>query len=266
MQCKNCDNSLRTDYSYCPDCGAKVIRNRLTIKNLWHDATERFFNLDNTFLITFKHLLTKPDKVIVGYLNGVRKKYLNPISYFTIAITLGGLFVYLSTEFFPDALDFSFLYPDADSIKESDKFALDLQKTINKYIFKYQSLFYIAMLPLLAFISKLVFINKKQFNFSEHFIIVIYGYSQMSIIVNSLYILVIWNSKLLYYISFFNLIFQILFFTWVYYKIYLLNWKQTLIKLIFFLIILCVLFVGIVVLSTLYILAFTDMFQNIQHK
>ncbi|MDO6470350.1 DUF3667 domain-containing protein [Maribacter sp. 1_MG-2023] len=90
MECKNCHTNLRTDFSYCPDCGAKVIRNRLTVKNLWYDATERFFNIDNTFLITFKHLFTKPDEVIGGYINGVRKKYLNPTSYFTIAITLGG--------------------------------------------------------------------------------------------------------------------------------------------------------------------------------
>ena len=37
MQCRNCGTSLRTDYSFCPDCGAKVIRNRITIKNLLYD-------------------------------------------------------------------------------------------------------------------------------------------------------------------------------------------------------------------------------------
>ena len=42
MNCKNCDLPLRTDYSFCSNCGAKVIRNRLTLKNLWYDFTERF--------------------------------------------------------------------------------------------------------------------------------------------------------------------------------------------------------------------------------
>lgn len=81
MDCKNCNNSLPIACSYCPDCGAKVIRNRLTLKNLWSDVTERFFNLDNTILKTFLHLCTTPDVVIQGYISGVRKKYMNPIGY-----------------------------------------------------------------------------------------------------------------------------------------------------------------------------------------
>lgn len=60
MTCKNCDARLRTDYLYCPACGAKVIRNRITIKNLWTDFLERYFNLDNTFIRTVVHLTTTP--------------------------------------------------------------------------------------------------------------------------------------------------------------------------------------------------------------
>ncbi len=94
MTCKNCDARLRTDYLYCPACGAKVIRNRITIKNLWTDFLERYFNLDNTFIRTLVHLTTKPEVVIEGYLQGIRRKYLNPISYMGIAITLSGLIVF----------------------------------------------------------------------------------------------------------------------------------------------------------------------------
>lgn len=263
MNCKNCNQTLRTDYSFCPDCGAKVIRNRLTVKNLWYDATERFFNIDNTFLITLKHLFTKPEQVIVGYINGVRKKYLNPISYFTIAITLGGLFVYIYTEFFPDALDFQFKNIDQSSLSESDKFAQDLQKKFNKYLFKYQSLFYVAMLPFLALMSRLIFLNKKQFNLSEHFVINIYAYSQMSIIINTVYIFSLWNSKLIYYESMFNFAFQIGFFTWVFYKIYNLSIKQTILKLALFLILLAFVFIGIIILTAAYLLIFTDTFTEI---
>lgn len=263
MDCKNCLKTLRTDYSFCPACGAKVIRNRLTVKNLWYDATERFLNIDNTFLITFKHLFSKPDEVIVGYIKGVRKKYLNPISYFTIAITLGGLFVYLHNEFFPDALDFSFLYNDSDSLNEADKFSLELQKKINHYIFKYQSLFYIAMLPFLSLISRLIFIDKKDFNFSEHFVMNIYGYSQMSILINLIYIVFIWNSKLLYYASMVNMVFQISFFTWIYFKIFNLSTKQALLRLFLFLILLGVLFVLIIIVTALYLVAFTDTFKSL---
>jgi len=262
VECKNCHTNLRTDFSYCPDCGAKVIRNRLTVKNLWYDATERFFNIDNTFLITFKHLFTKPDEVIGGYINGVRKKYLNPISYFTIAITLGGLFAYVYSEFFPNALDFDFLYKSGDSITEAEKLGQDFQKQWNAYLIKYQSLFYMAMLPFLALISRLVFINKKQFNLSEHFVINIYAYSHLSIIINIAYLLTIWNSKIIYYVSMGNMIFQIGFFTWVFYKLFNLTIKQTILKLFLFLILIGTLFTIITIGIGIYLAFFTDTFQK----
>lgn len=105
MNCKNCVNSLQTDYSFCPDCGAKVIRNRLTIKNLLSDITERHFNLDNTFLRTFFHLFTKPDVVINGYVNGTRRKYVNPISYFGIALMLAGFLMFFMRKVFDFEVD-----------------------------------------------------------------------------------------------------------------------------------------------------------------
>ncbi|WP_116770647.1 DUF3667 domain-containing protein [Maribacter litoralis] len=262
MNCKNCENNLRTDFSYCPDCGAKVIRNRLTVKNLWYDATERFFNIDNTFLVTFKHLFTKPDEVIGGYINGVRKKYLNPISYLTIAITFGGLFVYVCTEFFPNALDFDFRYENSSSLTEAENLGQDFQKTWNTYLFKYQSLFYMAMMPFLALISRLVFINKKQFNLSEHFVINIYAYSHLSIIINTVYMLVLWNSKLLYYVSMVNLVFQIGFFTWVFYKLFNLTIKQTILKLLLFLVLFATICFVIMLIAIVYIALFTDTFQK----
>ena len=262
MECKNCSNQLRTDYSFCPDCGAKVIRNRLTVKNLWYDATERFFNVDNTFLITFKHLFTKPDSVIAGYISGVRKKYLNPISYFTIAITLGGLFVYLMSEFFPDALSYQFRNIDPDTLKDTEKLAFDFQKKWNNYLFKYQSFFYILMLPFLSLISRLVFINRKQFNISEHFVINIYAYSQMSIVINVVYILILWSPKLVYYSSMISLPLQIFYFAWVLKKIFKLNIKQTILKLLFFLVILGALFAIIIICATIYMVVFTDILKE----
>ncbi len=263
MNCKNCDNSLRTDYSYCPDCGAKVIRNRITVKNLWYDAVERFFNIDNTFLNTFKNLFTNPDKVIVGYINGVRKKYLNPISYFTIAIMLGGLFIFLNKQFFPEALNYQFNSMNVETMSDSDKIGLDLGKKFQDYLFEYQNLFYILMLPFLALISRLVFINKKEFNLSEHFVMNIYGYSQMSICVNLLYILFIWNAQLMYYAATINGVFQVLYFSYIFKKIFNLNIKQTFLKLLFFLIILGAILLIVVIAAAVYLALFTDTFTNL---
>lgn len=86
MHCKNCSNNLRTDYSFCSVCGAKVVKQRITNKSLVYDFLERYFNLDNTFLKTIKHMLIKPEKVCGGYISGLRKRYLNPLRMLAINI------------------------------------------------------------------------------------------------------------------------------------------------------------------------------------
>ncbi|MDT0622249.1 DUF3667 domain-containing protein [Croceitalea vernalis] len=266
MNCKNCENSLRTDYSFCPDCGAKVIRNRITVKNLWYDAVERFFNVDNTFIVTFKHLFTKPEKVIVGYIEGVRKKYLNPISYFTIAVTIGGLFLFLNKQYFPEAMNYGFNSIDMETLSEADKVGQNLGKEFQKYLADYQNLFYVLMLPFLALISRVVFYNKKEYNLSEHFVMNIYGYSQMSLCVNLVYIALIWNDKLLYYASGINGIFQIAYFTYLFKRVFKLNIKQTILKLLLFLVVLGFVLFIFIVIGTIYLVVFTDTFQQMAPK
>ncbi|WP_273566165.1 DUF3667 domain-containing protein [Maribacter halichondriae] len=91
MECKNCQSTLAERADYCSFCGAKIIRNRLNLRNLWTEFTEQYLNLDNTFLRTIKHLFTKPKEVILGYINGQRKRYLNPISLYAIALTFTGI-------------------------------------------------------------------------------------------------------------------------------------------------------------------------------
>ena len=68
MNCKNCDTLLKEQDDFCNSCGAKVIRNRLTVRNLFEHFSETFFNYDNKLLRTFTTLFTKPEVVIEGYI------------------------------------------------------------------------------------------------------------------------------------------------------------------------------------------------------
>ena len=90
MNCKNCHTDLQENDDYCKNCGGKVIRKRLSFKNLFEHLSETFFNYDNKLLRTFVQLIKNPEDVIVGYINGVRKKYINPISFFGLSLTLSG--------------------------------------------------------------------------------------------------------------------------------------------------------------------------------
>ena len=100
MNCKNCNTNLSSDSDYCNKCGGKIIRNRLTIRNLFQHFSETFLNYDNKFLQTVKNLFVKPEDVIGSYGDGTRKKYINPISFFAISLTISGVYLLIFKKFF----------------------------------------------------------------------------------------------------------------------------------------------------------------------
>ncbi|HKL89945.1 MAG TPA: DUF3667 domain-containing protein [Allomuricauda sp.] len=172
MTCKNCDARLRTDFLYCPACGAKVIRNRITVKNLWVDFLERYFNLDNTFIRTFVHLFTKPEVVIEGYLQGIRRKYLNPISYIGIALTLSGIIVFLMAKSI-DFMEFDAFETGASTV---------YQEKLMGFILDYQALIFLIYIPLMAISGWLCF-DEKKYNFAERVIIFMYALAHFSLFI-----------------------------------------------------------------------------------
>lgn len=209
MECKNCDNNLRTDYSYCPACGAQVIRNRLSVKNLWGDIIERYFNLDNTFLKTFNHLFTQPQRVVEGYIHGIRRKYLNPISYLGIAITLSGLLVFFmrrnSAEFDMGVLSTGVSAP--------------WQAKMWDAILDYQALLFVLYIPMMAAAGWLSFQSKK-YNFSERVVIFMYtlAHYSLTIFLPSLFIIVFFPSQYMTF-SMFGLAFMYLYSAYVIKKV-----------------------------------------------
>lgn len=172
MECKNCKNSLPTDFNFCPDCGAKVIRYRLTFKNLWHEVIEGFFDLDNTFFRTFIHLFTKPAEVIDGYISGIRKKHLNPISYFGIALTLSGLTIYLIQKVFDVKMDLDVFNQGVNP---------ELYQKIMPVIMDFSSVVFVLFIPIFGIAGWLTF-NKKGYVFSEYLIVFLYTLAHWSIV------------------------------------------------------------------------------------
>lgn len=187
MHCKNCDIQLQSHQNYCSKCGAKIIRNRLNFKNIWSEINLYFFNLDNKLLKTLVYLFTKPEEVIVSYIEGTRKKYVDVIQYFAISLTLVGIQVFLMNTFFKEAMDLSNLY--GDSLKE-----LSTQKN-NPFspenmdysaINNYQSVIYVLSVPVSAFSTWIAYflVGDKRYNFTEHIVLNLY-YSAQIIIVSA---------------------------------------------------------------------------------
>jgi len=49
MKCKNCNNLLKENTTFCDNCGAKIITYRITFKQLITDLFINVFGVDSRF-------------------------------------------------------------------------------------------------------------------------------------------------------------------------------------------------------------------------
>jgi len=250
MQCKNCQNPLIDVSDYCNICGAKVIRNRLTLKNLFSHFSEQFLNYDNKFIQTIYGLIKRPEVVIKSYVEGTRKKYINPVSFFAISLSISGLYLFFLRKFFPNAMNFSPLI--------KDEFQLKLTDEITNFLLDYNSLFYFAIIPLLALLSMIVFYNKK-FNYTEHIVIYLYTMSLGAVITSviAFFILMI-NPDLLFTFSMYSNLGLILYHCYLLKRVFKLNWMQLLLKTLLFIVIFGIAYVIFSIALVFILITFTD--------
>jgi hypothetical protein len=172
MKCRNCETNLRTDFQFCPGCGAKLETKRISFKRLLGDLADRVFSLDNSFTRTFLTLFTHPENVIGGYISGVRKKFMNPLSYMGIALTLSGLIVFLIQKFFADKIDLTGISSAGET---------EFSRSYQEFVYDYSSLLFILYIPVMALPAYLVF-NKVRYNLAEHFVVFTYILAQYSLV------------------------------------------------------------------------------------
>ncbi|MGB5943804.1 MAG: DUF3667 domain-containing protein [Leeuwenhoekiella sp.] len=166
-ECLNCRQELGLGFNYCRNCGAKVQSRRFTFRRMVEEFGERVLNLDNSVFLTYAHLFTKPEVVIGGFLTGLRKRYLNAINYFTLAVTISGLQLYIMKKYYPNAMAG---YPIYEQSRGLTEFMLD-----------YQSLVMFMYIPILAFMAWLTFLTLKRHNYVEHLIVQLYTFSHWAI-------------------------------------------------------------------------------------
>ncbi|NMH86593.1 DUF3667 domain-containing protein [Flavivirga algicola] len=234
MLCKNCNKSLNPDVNFCDFCGAKVIRNRLTIKNLFEHFSETFLNYDNKLLQTFIKLFTQPEIVIESYIRGTRKKYVNVISYFAIALTISGFQMFVSNKFFPELMNIDFL---------AQKGAEDFQRNNMNFVQEYQSFVYMLIVPVYALISKVIFFDFKKYNYTEHLVANMYITAHLSICSSLLILVTFFFGVNFGIVGLLSIPIQIFITAYYFKRLFNLNLKSIILKTVFFLLILTVLFI-----------------------
>ncbi|MEH6536322.1 MAG: DUF3667 domain-containing protein [Psychroserpens sp.] len=253
MNCKNCHTELIPDSDFCNRCGGKVIRNRLTVKNLFEHFSDTFFNYDNKLIRTFLDLFIRPEVVIEGYINGIRKRYVNPISYFGLAITLTGLYILILDKFYPEAMDYS-----AFAFEGQEEF----QKKNASFIQEYMSLFMMLYIPIYALIARVTFVGLKKFNYTELIVVFLYWQSQLSIITAFIIVITAMFGVQQALLSMIFLPFMILYAAYTFKRLYKLSFGKIILRTLLFLGVLGV-FMVIITIIVMIIMFFTGDMQQI---
>lgn len=253
MECKNCKTILSESDKFCSHCGGKIINKRLTFKIIFQEFIENYFNWDNRIALTLIHMFTKPEEVINGYINGVRKRYMHPFSFFMLSLTLTGFFLYFSKgayqEYFKEITSFTSSNPDNPFL------------TSDSFFIKNMNLITMVSVPIFALFSFILF-RKSKYNFVEHTIINTYinaSFGFVNITLSTFGLLV---SKEIFGVSQ-NILFilQIIYFPYVYKRVFNLKLEQIFLKAIWFVLLLILFFIIIIIISFVIVLIAHNFFD-----
>lgn len=270
MNCKNCQDPLEKDAQFCDNCGAKVIKNRITFKFLITDLFINVFGIDSKFFLTLKKMAIQPNEVINEYLIGVRKRYVNPFAFLAIGAALS-VIIY---NFYAD--DFIAIQSSANSgqiealketaeidistikdisekelkklksKKQSAKIQLEFMDKMMKFMLRYFNLLTFLFLLLYAILSKWTY--RKPHNFGEHIVInaYIYGFTTYFSLVAFFFAMIIHPS-----IYTFSVLAYIVYYLFAFGKLYNLSIGKSVLKLFRFIIGFALFFIIVVILGAI---------------
>jgi len=166
--CLNCGAALESKDHFCSNCGQNSSTHRLTFKHLLHEIFHAFTHADKGILFLLKGMATKPGTVAREYIEGKRKKYFSPFTFFAI---LMALFV-LSNLYFKPAPQTVRLSQQTLSRIPPEKrqqviTLIDRGNKARNIMEKHGNLVAMVAIPFISFFTWLFF--RRKFNYIEHF-------------------------------------------------------------------------------------------------
>ena len=262
MDCKNCGETLKENANFCNTCGGLVVKQRIHFKRLLVEFFINLFGVDSRFFLTLRKMAVKPEEVVLEYLDGVRKRYVNPFAFLAIGAGLSLIiFNYFADDFIAiqNAVNqdqISLIQKQAnqkipskenatekqiEKIKVEKKIAkmqLDSMQKISEFMLRYFNLLTFVFLLIYSVLSKWTF--WKPHYFGEHVIMngYIYGFTTFFTIIAFFFAITIHPS--IYMGSF---IFSIIYYMYAIGRIYKLSPGKNILKFFRFLLGLVILLV-----------------------
>lgn len=183
--CPYCET--QTVGPFCHQCGQKQGVHRLEWKYLLQDLQKRLFGFDNNFFRTVKDLTIRPGKVVQSTIEGIRVRYIGPIGYFFLMLTL---FILITSILEVDMMELSSSI-NKDLAGETTEQQEKIQRQFGESIFSNFRIVSFLMMPLFILGIYLIFKNKK-YNFLETSVVMFYAQGH-SMIFSIAAVLIYWG-------------------------------------------------------------------------
>lgn len=76
--CTACHRKLETEQNYCPNCGQKIGRKRITIWSIISDTLGNYFSFERSGLATIYKVITTPKFIVDNYCDGNKGYFASP--------------------------------------------------------------------------------------------------------------------------------------------------------------------------------------------
>jgi len=113
----------------------------------------------------------RPELVIGGYIDGLRRRFLHPMSYMGLVLGLSGILFFVLKNYAVDKIDWDFMGMGASQASSK----------VMDAAMEYSSFVFLLYIPLIAIAGVLTF-NQRNYNLPEHFVSAIYTLAHVSII------------------------------------------------------------------------------------
>ncbi|HEX9981397.1 MAG TPA: DUF3667 domain-containing protein [Flavobacterium sp.] len=217
--CKNCEIPLTAGYKFCPNCSQNAHLHRLSLHEVFHEAIHYFTHADKGIFQLLRDLTIKTGGVAREYVDGKRKKYYPPLSFFLLVVTVYVLAINLDgspqTETIKEQPELSHIKDPVKKQKMVEMFRRRDEAVI--FIQKHSNIVSMLILPLSTFFFWL-FYRKGRYNYTEHMIAGMYmsGFTTLlfvlAIVLNLIFKLPVNYVYTLYFVM------QIMYFANFYYR------------------------------------------------
>jgi Protein of unknown function (DUF3667) len=167
--CLNCGTDLQTGQRFCGQCGQQAAIHRFSVPHFLHEFFHAFTHADKGIFHLLKSLATRPGTTAREYINGRRKAYFSPFTFFLIIM---GIYV-LANAFFVKAPPEQ--EPDPQVLahiptEEGRQTYIGMLTRGNKvahFMTKSANIVAMVAVPLIALITWLFF-RRRRYNYAEH--------------------------------------------------------------------------------------------------